>query len=214
MFNAPYKLVNGLLSAKQAQHSHADGGMEGMFMMMKMLQELSGQSPKRFRRQADDLDESSEDDGNLMNNNDMSDVGELELGDKLIEKLRCMKEKYEAKVGNETCVMHEMGMLDGDHEIDLQGMLAHMEQMNQPLAQGETRTRQDPLLRLRPSHPHERFGGLPLRPQANPRQQVRRPHHQDRPRRGRTFAPRLQAHERTISRPLNEGRKRTKILNR
>ena len=41
-----------------------------------------------------------------------------------------MKEKYEAKVGNETCVMHEMGMLDDDHEIDLQGMLAHMEQMN------------------------------------------------------------------------------------
>merc|ERR1712226_365195 len=26
--------------------------------------------------------------------------------------------------------MHEMGMLDDDHEIDLQGMLAHMEQMN------------------------------------------------------------------------------------
>merc|ERR1712076_353882 len=118
---------------QEAHHSHADGGMEGMFkkfIMMKMLQELSGQSPKRFRRQADDLDESSEEDGNLMDNNDMSDVGELELGDKLIEKLRCMKEKYEAKVGNETCVMHEMGMLDDDHEIDLQGMLAHMEQMN------------------------------------------------------------------------------------
>jgi len=133
MFAAPYKLVNGLLAAKEAQHSHAESGMEGMFkkfMMMKMLQELSSQSPRRFRRQADDLDESSEEDGNLMDNNDMSDVGELELGDKLIEKLRGMKEKYEAKVGNETCVMQEMGILDDDHEIDLQGMLAHMEQIN------------------------------------------------------------------------------------
>jgi hypothetical protein len=133
MFNAPYKVVNGLLSAKQHAHSHADGGMEGMFkkfMMMQMLQQLSAESPRRFKRQADDLDESSEEDGNLMDNNDMSDVGELELGDKLIEKLRCMKEKYEAKVGNETCVMVEMGLLNDEHEIDLQGMLAHMENMN------------------------------------------------------------------------------------
>ncbi len=43
-----------------------------------------------------------------------------ELGDRLAEKLMMKKEKMEAKLGNMTCVLQEMNMLDDDLQLDLQ----------------------------------------------------------------------------------------------
>lgn len=56
----------------------------------------------------------------------------LDLGDRLVEKLNEKKEQMEAKIGNMTCVLKEMGCLNHNNEIDLQGMKDEIKQYAMP----------------------------------------------------------------------------------
>merc|ERR1719297_732449 len=46
----------------------------------------------------------------------------LDLGDRLVEKLAEQKHRMEAKIGNMTCVMKELNVLDASNNIDIQAM--------------------------------------------------------------------------------------------
>merc|ERR1712213_103888 len=46
----------------------------------------------------------------------------LDLGDRLVEKLAEQKHHMEAKIGNMTCVMKELNVLDASNNIDIQAM--------------------------------------------------------------------------------------------
>merc|ERR1712203_292211 len=46
----------------------------------------------------------------------------LDLGDRLVEKLAEQKHHMEAKIGNMTCVMRELNVLDASNNIDIQAM--------------------------------------------------------------------------------------------
>merc|ERR1712088_446881 len=46
----------------------------------------------------------------------------LDLGDRLVEKLAEQKHHMEAKIGNMTCVMRELNVLDASNNIDVQAM--------------------------------------------------------------------------------------------
>merc|ERR1712055_80138 len=46
----------------------------------------------------------------------------LDLGDRLVEKLAEQKHQMEAKIGNMTCVMRELNVLDASNNIDIQAM--------------------------------------------------------------------------------------------
>merc|ERR1712037_853586 len=46
----------------------------------------------------------------------------LDLGDRLVEKLAEQKHQMEAKIGNMTCVMRELNVLDASNNIDVQAM--------------------------------------------------------------------------------------------
>merc|ERR1711899_136014 len=46
----------------------------------------------------------------------------LDLGDRLVEKLAEQKHHMEAKIGNMTCVMKELNVLDASNNIDVQAM--------------------------------------------------------------------------------------------
>merc|ERR1712107_433202 len=46
----------------------------------------------------------------------------LDLGDRLVEKLAEQKHQMEAKIGNMTCVMKELNVLDASNNIDIQAM--------------------------------------------------------------------------------------------
>merc|ERR1712083_1087825 len=48
--------------------------------------------------------------------------GNLDLGDRLVEKLAEQKHHMEAKIGNMTCVMRELNVLDASNNIDVQAM--------------------------------------------------------------------------------------------
>merc|ERR1711870_232170 len=46
----------------------------------------------------------------------------LDLGDRLVEKLAEQKHHMEAKIGNMTCVMRELNVLDASNNIDIQAI--------------------------------------------------------------------------------------------
>lgn len=57
---------------------------------------------------------------------------DLDLGDRLVEKLTQQKEQMEHKVGNMTCVLREMNCLNSRNEIDVQAMKQDMQQYTMP----------------------------------------------------------------------------------
>merc|ERR1719285_404874 len=58
--------------------------------------------------------------------------GNLDLGDRLVEKLNEQKKAMEAKVGNMTCVLKQLKCLDKDNNIDVSEMKKDMEQYTMP----------------------------------------------------------------------------------
>lgn len=56
----------------------------------------------------------------------------LDLGDRLVEKLNEQKREMEAKVGNMTCVLKELKCLKHNNEIDIEAMKEDMKQYTLP----------------------------------------------------------------------------------
>ena len=53
-----------------------------------------------------------------------------ELGDRLSEKLQLQKAEMNYKMGNMSCVLKELRMVDDDMELDLEAMLNNIKDMN------------------------------------------------------------------------------------
>merc|ERR1712032_915988 len=79
-------------SSYNSNSHHGNSNMDKMKMMMKMMKM-----------------------SNMMNDN-------LDLGDRLVEKLAEQKHHMEAKIGTMTCVMRELNVLDASNNIDIQAM--------------------------------------------------------------------------------------------
>merc|ERR1712241_1354096 len=56
----------------------------------------------------------------------------LDLGDRLVEKLAEQKHQMEAKIGNMTCVMKELNVLDASNNIDVQAMKRDIQKYTTP----------------------------------------------------------------------------------
>jgi len=56
----------------------------------------------------------------------------LDLGDRLVEKLAEQKHQMEAKIGNMTCVMKELNVLDASNNIDVQAMKRDIQKYTMP----------------------------------------------------------------------------------
>merc|ERR1712080_320962 len=56
----------------------------------------------------------------------------LDLGDRLVEKLNEQKKEMEAKIGNLTCVLKEMKYLNSDNQLDVRAIKKDMEQDTMP----------------------------------------------------------------------------------
>lgn len=50
-----------------------------------------------------------------------------DLGEKLSEKLEAIAEKHKAKMGNASCVLQELNMIDSDNNLDLPSMMKDMD---------------------------------------------------------------------------------------
>merc|ERR1711936_1363077 len=60
------------------------------------------------------------------------DTDSLDLGDRLVEKLAEQKHQMEAKIGNMTCVMRELNVLDASNNIDVQAMKRDIQKYTMP----------------------------------------------------------------------------------
>merc|ERR550532_2823291 len=104
-------------SSMSSNSHHGDSKMDTM-QMMKMKNMMKN----------DDYSSSSY---NADNAFDMfSDI--FDLGDRLVEKLAEQKHQMEAKIGNMTCVMRELNVLDASNNIDVQAMKRDTQKYTMP----------------------------------------------------------------------------------
>merc|ERR1719278_161620 len=119
---------------------HGDNKMDKMRMMMKMM------------KMSDMLDSSSDRMDNYRSSDYSNQMGRmshfknmfnnmrykraagdnLDLGDRLVEKLAEQKHHMEAKIGNMTCVMKELNVLDASNNIDVQAMKRDIQKYTMP----------------------------------------------------------------------------------
>merc|ERR1712018_822118 len=64
----------------------------------------------------------------------------LDLGDRLVEKLAEQKHQMEAKIGNMTCVMRELNVLDASNNIDVQAIRGTSRSTTCPVSGSRTST--------------------------------------------------------------------------
>merc|ERR1712231_51023 len=92
-----------------------------MFETKKDNMDYSGVQSSKYRNMMDVFSRSKRDAGD-----------NLDLGDRLVEKLADQRHHMEAKVGNMTCVLREMECLDSNNEIDIRAMKADIKNYELP----------------------------------------------------------------------------------
>jgi len=130
---APIQLVLGTQQAPQ------DNMMKKMFMKMmmkKMFQDKeSDESPfgnmgsMKYGQQEDNQDQYKffQNMMKAMNRNKRATDDLFELGDRLTDKLKQETEEWQAKLGNASCVLKELDIIDQNENLDISGMVQSVE---------------------------------------------------------------------------------------
>jgi len=134
--NAPIQLVLGQQQAPQ------DNMMKKMFMKMmmkKMFQEENrnvDESPfgnmgsMKYGQENQDNQDQYKFFQNMMkamNRNKRATDDLFELGDRLTDKLKQETEEWQAKLGNASCVLKELDIIDQNENLDISGMVQSVE---------------------------------------------------------------------------------------
>jgi len=151
-FNSPYRFINTLMtSADSMEHSQ----LMDLFKMYKMMQTMRGHDsssymPSMFNDQHYGAKPYSVDNTNkscmekMMMKMAMKKMFEkpenaavtlpenLDLGDRLADKLKQEQIEMEQKIGNMTCVMREIGVLNQQNELDFAAQKRAFEKFNIP----------------------------------------------------------------------------------
>merc|ERR1711994_267873 len=138
------------------RHHDGDHGMMKMMkmMMMKMMmKKMMSENPMPYEDMDDDDDDDDDfgfkggDDNEmgmekffkafmkarsqtneaLRRNKRATDADLLDIGDKLVEKLKMEQEKMKMKYGNKTCLLQELNIIDSDRNLDLPAMLKQVD---------------------------------------------------------------------------------------
>jgi len=155
MENQQYKLIEKMLEFMQgnqynynrpsySQYSRNDPDMNNRFYMKQMMQKMmngdmydSNYQMNNYRGNSDssmykffdmykrNRVQRSPNDGEIV-------FPSLDLGDRLVEKLNEQRHEREAKIGNLTCVMKHLGMLNNENELDLPNMREEMKTYEMP----------------------------------------------------------------------------------
>merc|ERR1711915_1100305 len=112
-----------------------------MKIMMKNMYHMNKQEPRMpgFRHNKHsmfnkyDLRNDDMDFGNMFRNRQARAVqNNLDLGDRLVEKLQSQKQEMQEKVGNLTCILQELNYLDNNNKLTIFGMKKDLAQYNLP----------------------------------------------------------------------------------
>merc|ERR1712181_98891 len=116
---------------------HGNSNMETMKMMMNMMKNNQDYSSSSYSNDNDAFDMFSEifDSSDRMDNSrsfKRAAGDNLDLGDRLVEKLAEQGHHMEAEIGNMTCVMRELNVLDASNNIDIQAMKRDTQKYTMP----------------------------------------------------------------------------------
>merc|ERR1712128_170671 len=80
-----------------------------------------------------EMNENNMDYGNMFHKrHSRSAENKLDLGDRLVEKLQIQKQEMEEKVGNMTCLLKELNILDSNNDIDPAAVKKDTDRYNHP----------------------------------------------------------------------------------
>jgi len=153
MENQQYKLIEKMLEFMQgnqynspsySQYSRNNDNMNNRFYMKQMMQKMMNGDMYDSNYNMDNYRSNS--DSSMSKFFDMfkrnrvqrspNDEGivspSLDVGDRLVEKLNEQRHEREAKIGNLTCVMKHLGMLNNENELDLPNMREEMKTYEMP----------------------------------------------------------------------------------
>jgi len=105
---------------------HMDDRMDKLEQMIKNA---------LYKKDSNNMHHESQDKWGIFNRRYTREVhNSLDLGDRLVEKLQAQKEEMEHKIGNLTCILQEVNMLNSQNEISLPAIKKDLEQYNVPNA--------------------------------------------------------------------------------
>merc|ERR1712038_1346657 len=115
MYNNPHRFVHALLEGAE------DLKTMKMFKAMSMLSGngVSQDSQNQFKFFQNMM--------NAMNRNKRATDDLFELGDRLTDKLKQETEEWQAKLGNASCVLKELDIIDQNENLDISGMVQSVE---------------------------------------------------------------------------------------
>merc|ERR1711953_43054 len=149
----PYPMV-------QQNQKHHDGDYMMMKMMKKMMMmKMMKKMMKEDKMPLEDMDDDDDEDDDYFRGGDDDEMGMeqffqalmkagkgtnealrrnkratdadlLDIGDKLVEKLKMEQEKMKMKYGNKTCMLQELNMIDSERNLDLPRMLKEADAYN------------------------------------------------------------------------------------
>jgi len=126
-FRSSYRFVNTLMNSANDMGDNQSNMM--MMMMMRMM--MQNQQSNSFNSNSNPMARFMDMFRNSRSKR-QADNTNLDLGDRLVEKLEDKQHMMEAKVGNMTCVMKEMGCLNHNNEIDPEAMKEKMKEYTMP----------------------------------------------------------------------------------
>merc|ERR1712055_126517 len=132
-FRSTYRFVNTLMNSANDLEDNQSTLM--MMMMMRMMMQNQNQDSYRnnnvFSSNSNPMSRFLEMFRNSRSKR-QADNTNLDLGDRLVEKLEEKQYMMEEKIGNMTCIMKEMGCLNHNNELDPEGMKEKMKEYNYP----------------------------------------------------------------------------------
>jgi len=117
--------------SKKEERMDSNSEMMEMFSKMFNNNKMDNHRTSSNYRKNDPMARMSQFVDMFKNSRSKRDV-DLDLGDRLVKKLKDQKDQMEQKVGNMTCVLREMNTLNSRNEIDVQAMKQDMQQYTMP----------------------------------------------------------------------------------
>merc|ERR1712223_1335228 len=114
--NMMKKMFMKMMMKKMFQDKESDESPFGNMGSMKYGQEDNQDQYKFFQNMM-----------NAMNRNKRATDDLFELGDRLTDKLKQETEEWQAKLGNASCVLEELDIIDQNENLDISGMVQSVE---------------------------------------------------------------------------------------
>merc|ERR1711881_746541 len=133
MYNNPHRFVHALLEGaediKTKKMFKAMSVLSGQHTQQSQNSPIGNMGSMKYGQQEDNQDQYKffQNMMKAMNRNKRATDDLFELGDRLTDKLKQETEEWQAKLGNASCVLKELDIIDQNENLDISGMVQSVE---------------------------------------------------------------------------------------